>query len=159
MDGGSDCRPGPGPEAGCNLYRLPGADPAYHTGRASRQDEVADISRALAVLARTHKITVVALSQLSRPADKTKRRPPVLADLRESGQIEQDADAVMLFREDEQNSNAEQTLSLAEKEGVEEAMVSREIQAFIPIMPVEDHHCKETARAGLQTDGVPRNHR
>ena len=40
-------------------------------GRASRQDEVADISRALAVLARTHKITVVALSQLSRPADKT----------------------------------------------------------------------------------------
>ena len=31
-DGGSDCRPGPGPEAGCNLYRLPAAYPAYYTG-------------------------------------------------------------------------------------------------------------------------------
>lgn len=107
-------------------------------GRASRQDEVADISRALAVLARTHKITVVALSQLSRPADKTKRRPPVLADLRESGQIEQDADAVMfVWREDEQNSNAERTLSLAKnKEGQLNnwPMVFRgEIQRFIPI--------------------------
>lgn len=107
-------------------------------GRSIRSDEVADISRALATLARTHKITVVALSQLSRPQDKTKRRPPVLADLRESGQIEQDADAVMfIWREDERNSNAERTLSLAKnKEGQLNnwPLVFRgDVQRFIPV--------------------------
>ena len=88
-------------------------------GRSTRSDEVADISRSLATLARTHGITVVALSQLSRPADKTKRRAPVLADLRESGQIEQDADAVLfVWRKDEGISNADRILTLAKnKEG------------------------------------------
>ena len=77
------------------------------------------MSRTLATLARTHKITVVALSQLSRPADKTRRRQPVMADLRESGQIEQDADAVMfIWRKDEGSSSADRTLTLAKnKEG------------------------------------------
>lgn len=88
-------------------------------GRNTRNEEVADISRTLATLARTHKITVVALSQLSRPVDKTRRRQPVMADLRESGQIEQDADAVMfIWRKDEGSSNADRTLTLAKnKEG------------------------------------------
>lgn len=85
-----------------------------HRGRSTRNDEVADISRTLAELARAHKITVVALSQLSRPGEKGKRRPPVLADLRESGQIEQDADAVLfVWRKDEGSSDADRTLTLA----------------------------------------------
>ena len=88
--------------------------------RTSRNEEVADISRSLANMARKHKITVVALSQLSRPENKGKRREPVLADLRESGQIEQDADAVMfIWREDETRSNAPRFLTLAKnKEGM-----------------------------------------
>lgn len=114
-------------------------------GRSTRSDEVADISRALATLARTHKITVVALSQLSRPQDKVKRRPPVLADLRESGQIEQDADAVMfIWREDERNSNAERTLTLAKnKEGQLNnwpLVFQGDIQRFIPVSNPSAYH-------------------
>lgn len=89
--------------------------------RASRNEEVADISRSLANMARRHKITVVALSQLSRPESKgKKRREPVLADLRESGQIEQDADAAMfVWRKEETSSNAPRFLTLAKnKEGM-----------------------------------------
>ena len=88
--------------------------------RTSRNEEVADISRSLANMARRHKITVVALSQLSRPENKGKRREPVLADLRESGQIEQDADAVMfIWRKDETSSKAQRFLTLAKnKEGM-----------------------------------------
>lgn len=88
--------------------------------RTSRNEEVADISRSLANMARRHKITVVALSQLSRPENKGKRREPVLADLRESGQIEQDADAVMfIWRKDETSSKAPRFLTLAKnKEGM-----------------------------------------
>lgn len=82
-------------------------------GRTTRADEVADISRSLARMARVHNIMVVGLSQLSRPADKAKRREPVLADLRESGQLEQDAKAVMfIWREDETRSDSPRNLSL-----------------------------------------------
>lgn len=87
--------------------------------RSSRQDDVADISRALANVARKHKILVVAISQLSRQETKGHRREPVMADLRESGQIEQDADEIMfIWRKDETSSNAERILTLAKnKEG------------------------------------------
>lgn len=86
--------------------------------RSGRVDEVSDISRALANMARHHGITVVAISQLSRP-EKGARREPILADLRESGQIEQDADLVMfVWRKSEQESQGERTLTVAKnKEG------------------------------------------
>ncbi|MBR3861120.1 MAG: hypothetical protein IKM84_04465 [Oscillospiraceae bacterium] len=65
----------------------------------TRQEELAEISKALHILAQRHGILVVELSQLSRPP-KTKDGkfpPPTLASLRESGQLEQDADVVMLL--------------------------------------------------------------
>ncbi len=66
-----------------------------------RQQEVSDISRMLKATAREVNCPVVALSQLSREAEKRPDKKPQLADLRDSGAIEQDADVVMLlFRED-----------------------------------------------------------
>src|SRR5690606_36573987 len=70
-------------------------------GNASRQEEVSKISRALKQMAKELKVPVIALSQLSRDVEKTGDKKPLLAHLRESGSIEQDADIVMFIHRDE----------------------------------------------------------
>ena len=66
------------------------------SGRSdSRQQEIAEISRSLKIMAKDLNVPVLTLSQLSR-ASETRERP-ILSDLRESGAIEQDADIVLFL--------------------------------------------------------------
>jgi replicative DNA helicase len=88
--------------------------------RDNRQQEIAEISRSLQILAKDMKIPVVALSQLNRLLENREDKRPRLADLRESGAIEQDADLVMFIYRDEYY-NPETT----EKPGIAEIIVGK----------------------------------
>lgn len=87
--------------------------------RAPRYEAVTQISTTLHVLANQYGITVVGLSQLRRP-DRQSRSAPKMSDLRESGQLEQDADVILLlYRTDPDNAGAtDRDLKIAKnKEG------------------------------------------
>lgn len=112
--------------------------------RQSDFERVSAISSSLQQFGRITGTTVVALSQLSRPdrdAKTKKIRPPVLSDLRSSGQIEQDADVVLfLHREDYDDKQSNRILKIAKnKEG--EAMdyvrfrFDGDLQTFSRIAP------------------------
>ena len=80
-----------------------------------RQQEVSDISRMLKATARELSCPVIALSQLSRNAENRTDKKPQLADLRDSGAIEQDADVVMMmYREDYYSENENNDLKDSE---------------------------------------------
>ncbi|MFA5335006.1 MAG: DnaB-like helicase C-terminal domain-containing protein, partial [Candidatus Omnitrophota bacterium] len=103
-----------------------------------RQQEIADISRSLKALAKELNVPLIAVSQLSRKPEGRDDKRPQLADLRESGAIEQDADLVLLLFREEFYAPTE------ENRGISELMIAKQRNG--PTGPIKLAFIKELTR-------------
>ena len=127
----------------------------------NRVQEVSEITRGLKALAKTLNVPVLALSQLSRSVEQREDKRPQLADLRESGSIEQDADVVMFVYRDEYYHERKQPemgtpahqewLERGERiRGVAEVIIGK--QRHGPTGVARLHFSKETTKFGDLAD-------
>jgi replicative DNA helicase len=97
----------------------------------SLQQHVAEVSRGLKLLAKELNVPIITLSQLSRGPEQRNDKRPQLADLRDSGSIEQDADIVMFIYRGEYYVNngeasEEEALELAKSKGEAEIIIAKQ---------------------------------
>ncbi len=109
--------------------------PASNRASQSREQEIATISRGLKALAKELACPVLALSQLNRAVEKRKGERPVLADLRESGAIEQDADIVMFLHRPEPDKEEQEQHMNSDVVDVE-LVIAKHRQGALGIIPL-----------------------
>lgn len=121
------------------------------TGRG-RYEQVTNISQGLHTLARANGITVIALAQLRRP-EKTygKPKPPTMADFRESGQIEQDADiAMLLWPSDPNDNHSSRILKVGKNKEGERLKMELDfdgaIQTMVPHVPTRGEQFRDVQK-------------
>ncbi len=101
---------------------------APHAAREGRQQEVSTMSRNVKALARELNVPVICLAQLNRGAEQREGHTPRMADLRESGSIEQDADVIMLLHREEYYHLKDEDWKLdnPEKVGLAEVIIAKQ---------------------------------
>lgn len=122
--------------------------------KASRHHQIEEISRGLKVLAKQLGITTVILSQLNREVEKRTNGKPTLADLKESGAIEEDADTVILLSADGQRESGDMVIhaEVAKNRGgkkgfVKLAFTGRHQRFVETVADSRDHAPKQHRRA------------